>query len=366
MLKDFFTTLGTGALDKVLHAVLVLVIGLLIIRVVTKLLQGGLEKSHLEKAAHSLILSLAKVAMYILLGLSVASSLGIDVTGIVALASVLTLAVSLSLQNMLTNVIGGFTILSTHPFHSGDYVEIAGQSGTVQEINMTYTRLATFDNKLISIPNSAVVAAQIVNYSAADTRRVDIPVSDWGIDFLVSSANKCIQGVPGFSFILCRRDKLLSSEGKARSLSLDLLDQWKGMEKDGKWRFTSPTHVVLAFSKALDELEAEGGIPARHRRYAENNRLLIEKMRAMGFAPYIDGSRQGPIITTFFYPAGVPFQFSEFYTYIKERGYVLYPGKLTDADTFRVGNIGEIYPEDIEKLASIIAGFLAAHKEEIA
>lgn len=177
MLKDFFTALGTGALNKVLHAVLVLVIGLLIIRVVTKLLQGGLEKSHLEKAAHSLILSLAKVAMYILLGLSVASSLGIDVTGIVALASVLTLAVSLSLQNMLTNVIGGFTILSTHPFHSGDYVEIAGQSGTVQEINMTYTRLATFDNKLISIPNSAVVAAQIVNYSAADTRRVDIPVS---------------------------------------------------------------------------------------------------------------------------------------------------------------------------------------------
>ena len=142
MLKDFFTALGTGALNKVLHAVLVLVIGLLIIRVVTKLLQGGLEKSHLEKAAHSLILSLAKVAMYILLGLSVASSLDIDVTGIVALASVLTLAVSLSLQNMLTNVIGGFTILSTHPFHSGDYVEIAGQSGTVQEINMTYTRLA--------------------------------------------------------------------------------------------------------------------------------------------------------------------------------------------------------------------------------
>lgn len=195
---------------------------------------------------------------------------------------------------------------------------------------------------------------------------VDIPVSDWGIDFLVSSANKCIQGVPGFSFILCRRDKLLESEGKARSLSLDLLDQWKGMEKDGKWRFTSPTHVVLAFSKALDELEEEGGIPARHRRYAENNRLLIEKMRAMGFTPYIDGIHQGPIITTFFYPAGVSFQFSQFYTYIKELGYVLYPGKLTDADTFRVGNIGEIYPEDMEKLTAIIAGFLAAHKEEIA
>ena len=194
---------------------------------------------------------------------------------------------------------------------------------------------------------------------------VDIPVADWGIDFLVSSANKCIQGVPGFSFILCRRDKLLASEGKARSLSLDLLDQWKGMEKDGKWRFTSPTHVVLAFSKALDELAQEGGIPARSRRYTENNRLLIEKMRAMGFATYIDGSHQGPIITTFFYPAGVSFRFEEFYRYIKERGYAIYPGKLTEMDTFRIGNIGEIYPEDIDKLTGIIAAFLKERKEQI-
>lgn len=195
---------------------------------------------------------------------------------------------------------------------------------------------------------------------------VDIPVADWGIDFLVSSANKCIQGVPGFSFILCRRDKLLASEGKARSLSLDLLDQWKGMEKDGKWRFTSPTHVVLAFSKALDELAQEGGIPARSRRYTENNRLLIEKMRAMGFATYIDGSHQGPIITTFFYPAGVSFRFEEFYRYIKERGYAIYPGKLTEIDTFRIGNIGEIYPEDIDNLTGIIAAFLKERKEQIA
>ena len=195
---------------------------------------------------------------------------------------------------------------------------------------------------------------------------VDIPVADWGIDFLVSSANKCIQGVPGFSFILCRRDKLLASEGKARSLSLDLLEQWKGMEKDGKWRFTSPTHVVLAFSKALDELAEEGGIPARSRRYAENNRLLIEKMRTLGFATYIDSSHQGPIITTFFYPAGVSFRFEEFYGYIKERGYAIYPGKLTEMDTFRIGNIGEIYPEDIERLTGIIAAFLHERKEQIA
>ena len=195
---------------------------------------------------------------------------------------------------------------------------------------------------------------------------VDIPVADWGIDFLVSSANKCIQGVPGFSFILCRRDQLLASEGKARTLSLDLLDQWKTMEKDGKWRFTSPTHVVLAFSRALDELLAEGGIAARHRRYVENNRLLIEKMRALGFSTYIDGAHQGPIITTFFYPADASFTFADFYQYIKERGYAIYPGKLTEAETFRIGNIGEIYPEDIEKLTGIIADFLAERKEAIA
>ena len=99
---------------------------------------------------------------------------------------------------------------------------------------------------------------------------VDIPVKDWGIDFIISSANKCIQGVPGFSFIIARRQKLMESAGKARSLSLDLYDQWKTMEKDGKWRFTSPTHTVLAFSRALDEMEEEGGIPARSRRYYEN------------------------------------------------------------------------------------------------
>ena len=158
-------------------ALIILVIDVLTIRVVMKLLQKTLEKSKLEKAAHSLITSLSKAAMYILLALIVASTLGIDVTSIVALASVLTLALSLALQNMVSNIIGGFTILYTHPFHSGDYVEIAGQGGTVTEINMTYTVLTTPDGKLISIPNSAVVAAQIVNYSVAEVRRVEVAVS---------------------------------------------------------------------------------------------------------------------------------------------------------------------------------------------
>ena len=186
---------------------------------------------------------------------------------------------------------------------------------------------------------------------------VDIPVQDLGIDFIISSANKCIQGVPGFSFIIGRRSLVLASRGKARSLSLDLCDQWETMEKDGKWRFTSPTHVVLAFEKALTELEEEGGIPARSRRYAENNRLLIRKMKELGYETYIDEAHQGPIITTFFFPEQAGYSFQEIYEYIKERGYAIYPGKVTEAPTFRIGNIGEIYEEDINRLCDIIRDF---------
>lgn len=125
---------------------------------------------------------------------------------------------------------------------------------------------------------------------------VEMPMEDWHIDFLVSSANRGIQDVPGLSFIICRRDKLEASAGKARSLSMDLYDQWVPMERDGKWRYTSPTHVVLAFAKALRELEEKGGIPARAARYAANQRLLTRRMEAMVFKAYLD-HHQGPIIT---------------------------------------------------------------------
>ena len=172
-----YSVLASALFRSACKAIVILVIGVLAIRIIGKVLAKALEKSKLEKAAHVLIISLANTALYILLGLIVASTLGIDVTSIVALASVLTLALSLALQNMVSNIIGGFTILYTQPFHSGDYVEIAAQSGTVQEINMTYTKLTTPDNKVISIPNSAVVAAEIVNYSAEETRRVSIDVS---------------------------------------------------------------------------------------------------------------------------------------------------------------------------------------------
>ena len=173
-MKEILANLTVASL---LPALILLVIGVLVIRAVMKLVDKSLSKTKLEKAATSLIRSLLKVVLYVLLGLMVAAKLGIDVTGIVALASVASLALSLSLQDALSNIIGGFMLLSNHPFHSGDYVEIAGQGGTVQTIDITYTKLTTADNKTISIPNSAVVASQIVNYSTSGTRRVDINVS---------------------------------------------------------------------------------------------------------------------------------------------------------------------------------------------
>ena len=163
--------------EKLVPALILLVAGVLVIRIVMNVVQKLLDKSKLEKAAHSLIKSLVRVAMWLLLGLMVASKMGIDVTGVIALASVLTLAISLSVQDLLTNVIGGFTLLYTKPFHSGDYVDIGTDSGTVVEIGITYTRLKTADCKVISIPNSTVIKGTVVNYSTSDVRRVDVAIS---------------------------------------------------------------------------------------------------------------------------------------------------------------------------------------------
>lgn len=177
MFLNWLTSLGNFTLRSVLPATLIAVIGVVVIILVNLLVSKLLAKSKLEKAGHGLIKTLVRVILILLLCLIIASKMGLDVTGVVALASVLTLAISLSVQGLLTNVIGGLTLLYTKPFKSGDFVEIAGQQGTVQEITMTYTKLATPDNKIASIPNSAVVAAQIVNFTVAGTRRVDISVS---------------------------------------------------------------------------------------------------------------------------------------------------------------------------------------------
>lgn len=183
---------------------------------------------------------------------------------------------------------------------------------------------------------------------------VPIDMAGLGIDFMISSANKCIQGVPGFGFILARRSLLERCKGVARSLSLDLYDQWETMEKGhGKWRFTSPTHVVRAFMQALKELKAEGGIAARHARYCENHRTLVEGMRALGFKTLLPDEEQSPVITSFYYPTA-DFNFKDFYQKLKAKGFVIYPGKISQADTFRIGNIGDVFPADFVRLTEAV------------
>lgn len=183
---------------------------------------------------------------------------------------------------------------------------------------------------------------------------VPVDLASSHIDFVVSSANKCIEGIPGFGFLIARREALMECEGRARSLSLDIYSQWKGLENNGQFRFTPPTHSLLAFHQALLEFEAEGGVPGRGSRYLQNYRTLIAGMRAMGFREYLQPEDQGFIIVSFHFPDHPNFDFEGFYRRLNEKGYVIYPGKVSNADCFRIGCIGRLFPPDFTALLAAI------------
>jgi 2-aminoethylphosphonate-pyruvate transaminase len=162
------------------------------------------------------------------------------------------------------------------------------------------------------------------------------------VDAIAASANKCLEGVPGVSFCIVRHSALAGCAGNSHSLSLDLHAQWQGLEGNGQWRFTPPVQVLLALDRALDELDREGGVAARGRRYRENCRIVVRGMRKLGFRTFLADRDQGPIIVTFHVPAGIDYDFERFYDALRKRGYIIYPGKVTKADTFRIGCIGRI------------------------
>ena len=173
-------------------------------------------------------------------------------------------------------------------------------------------------------------------------------------DALVASSNKCLEGVPGVGFALIRTEVLKVCESNSHSLSLDLFDQWRNMETSAQWRFTPPTHVIAAFDKAIEQFEAEGGVAGRFARYSENCRILTEGMRELGFETLLTNNLQAPIIVTFKMPSDPAFDFSIFYDQVKDRGFVLYPGKLTVAPSFRVGCIGHLNASDIRQALKVI------------
>lgn len=183
---------------------------------------------------------------------------------------------------------------------------------------------------------------------------VPFNLAECKIDYLVSSANKCIEGVPGFSIILAKHKTIEATEGFSRTLSFNLLAQWRGFENNGQFRFTPPTHTLIAFHQALVELELEGGVEGRAARYRSNYETLITGMRELGFIEYLHPEDQGYIITSFRYPNHQNFDFDEFYSHLNARDYVIYPGKLSQEDCFRIGSIGRIFPSDVKALLAAI------------
>ncbi|MFH1302470.1 MAG: 2-aminoethylphosphonate--pyruvate transaminase [Planctomycetota bacterium] len=239
--------------------------------------------------------------------------------------------------------------------------EILACDGTITHVAMVHCETTT------GMLNPAAEVGKIVAEAGKDyildamSSFGGIPLSmeAFHVDYLISSANKCIQGVPGFGFVIANQSKLELTAGFARSLSLDLFDQWNEMEhKGGKWRYTSPTHVVCAFLQALQELEAEGGVLRRHARYAENQSTLVSAMHKLGLRTLLPRELQSPIITSFYDPEFPAFSFNQFYDELKRRRYVIYPGKISQAETFRIGNIGNVFPADMQHLVEQIGQVL--------
>ena len=219
-------------------------------------------------------------------------------------------------------------------------------SGILNPITEIAVLVARHGRRLLVDSMSAFGALEI------DARKVHY-------DAMAASSNKCLEGVPGLGFVVCRKEALVACKGNATTLVLDLFDQAEAFARTGQYRFTPPIHVIVALGKAIEEHAAEGGVAGRGGRYRENARVLIEGMRAMGFRTLLDDRLQAPIIITFHMPTDPKFVFQRFYDGLKDRGYVIYPGKLTVAESFRIGCIGRLYPKDM-------TGALAAVREVLA
>ena len=187
---------------------------------------------------------------------------------------------------------------------------------------------------------------------------VPIDLPKIGADYLISSANKCLESVPGFAFVIARRDALPSCGGNSRSVSLDLVAQWEGLERNGQFRFTPPTHALLAFAQALNELREEGGVKARAERYHANHAALLAGMRQLGFREFLPAGKQSYVITAFHYPNDKAFEFEVFYRLLADKGMIIYPGKVSQTNCFRIGTIGRISVKDVEALIAAISEVL--------
>ncbi len=212
------------------------------------------------------------------------------------------------------------------------------------------------------LPEIAAIAANrgrgLIVDAMSSYGAIPIDARTLRFDALIAASGKCLEGVPGMGFVIARQTTLERSGGNSASLAMDLLDQWQYMQKTGQWRFTPPTHVLAALRVAIDEYQAQGALPARLARYTENCAALVSGMRALGFKTFLPDALQAPIIVTFHSPPDPAYEFAKFYALVRERGFILYPGKLTAVDTFRVGCIGAIGADTLRQAVAAIADAL--------
>lgn len=210
-------------------------------------------------------------------------------------------------------------------------------------------------------PVARVVAARgrtVILDAMSTFGALPIATAALGVGAVIASANKCLEGIPGVGFVVVRKDLLQAAAGNAHSLSLDLADQWAYMERTGQWRFTPPTHVVAALDKAIELHAEEGGTAARGARYAANHRAIVAGLRGLGIEPLIPDALQSPIIVTFRCPDDPRFAFQPFYDRLKAEGFIIYPGKMTAAETFRIGCIGQLTPAVMQEVAAAVGRVL--------
>ncbi|MEO8485813.1 MAG: 2-aminoethylphosphonate--pyruvate transaminase [Betaproteobacteria bacterium] len=253
------------------------------------------------------------------------------------------------LAQMMGRRVTVFETADDVPTTAEDVDRLLGRDATVTHVGLIHCETST--GILNPLPAIAATVARhgrrLIVDAMSSFGALPIDVAATPIDALIAASGKCIEGPPGMGFVIVRRATIEGCEGRSSSLALDLFDQWSYMEKTTQWRYTPPTHVVVAFNAALEQHAAEGGQAARLARYTANGAALVDGMHAMGFRTFLDAAIQAPIIYTFHAPADPAYEFRRFYGEVRDRGFILYPGKLTELETFRVGCIGAIGPSEM-------------------
>jgi len=262
------------------------------------------------------------------------------------------------LAQMMGRRVSVFETAEDVPTTPADVERLLSADGSITHVGLIHCETST--GILNPLPDIAAVVARhgkrLIVDAMSSFGALPIDARTAPFDALVAASGKCIEGPPGMGIVIAKRAALDAAAGNCTSLSLDLHDQWQYMERTTQLRYTPPTHVVAAFAAALDAHAAEGGQPARLARYERNCDMLVRSMRALGFRPFLDPAIQAPIIVTFHAPADPRYTFREFYDRVREKGYILYPGKLTQLETFRVGCIGAIGPSEMKEAVAAVAG----------